>query len=345
MNTAQADRMRLLWSPCCVHLSNLVVRHFLDNCPKSFREILGKINSLRCKTLWVEHLAKSGSPVRNFSGFVPTRWCSVCTCLESFRGLRPHIISFQTLDGDTLFSEKDFELIDGVISLFARFGEVNELLMSADKVDGLATVYEAINAIYMVLRQFSDEKWPFYEACQLAKREIELRFFRRESKFCCRLLFSGVLNVAHSSPQFLDGCLAEVLEIMANEVELYTGATAPSSPSEYDACDRYSGEKPLRDIINDSPCSEDHIVEVRDEISRFMQRRSHLPKGRFSLFWQSSNTFPHLRLLALHLRSIPTNTVRLESTFSTARRILAWHRMRLYLFIVTCLLLHAARSA
>lgn len=34
-------------------------------------------------------------------------------------------------------------------------------------------------------------------------------------------------------------------------------------------------------------------------------------------------------MLAKNLRSIPTNTVRLEATFSVARRILSWNRMRL----------------
>ena len=329
VNTALADRMNLTWTPCCCRLWNLVLRHFLDNCPEQFRKILNNINVLRCRTLWVEHLINNGSSVRNLTGYVPTRWCSVCACVESFQTLRNYIISFQRAEKLTLFNDADFKLVEGVGNLFARFQEVNEKLMNADNVEGLATVYECINAIYMVLSEFSNKDWAFSHACATAQHEIEWRFFRIESKFCCRLLFAAVLNVAHGVSPLLEKRLSEVLEVMVAEVDLFTGATEPSSPTDGVVESRYSDARSLDEIINDSPCSSDQNSEVRDEIHRFMRKRPHLPKMRFSLFWSSCDTFPHLQMLAKNLRSIPTNTVRLEATFSVARRILAWNRMRL----------------
>lgn len=305
------------------------MRHFLDNSPERFKEILRDINSLRCKTLWVEFLARKSSSLRNLASFVPTRWCSIFSCLKSFCLLRDHIIEFQSLSKWMLFTDEDFSLVDSVIDLLARFQDLNLMLMSADKAEGWATVYEGVNAIYMVLEPFEQEEGPFQHACTLARREIEWRFFRLESKFCCRLLFTGILNVAHAIPPFLESCLCEVLSIMASEVELFTGATPPPSPSAHQPVPRFSHMRPLQESIDDSSCSSEQDHGVVDEISRFMNKRDHLPKAKFSEFWWNCESFPHLRMMAMKLRSIPTTTARLESTFSLARRVLSWNRMRL----------------
>ena len=329
VNTSLADRVSFTWIPCCCHLWNLVVRHFLDNSPERLKKILGNINSLRSKTLWVEFLARNGSSVRNLSIYVPTRWCSVCSCLRSFCMLREHIVAFQSLSKLNGFTDEDFLLVDGVIDLLVRFEELNLMLMAADNAEGLATVYEGINGIYTVLEPFELNPGLFQHACTMARREIEWRFFRCESRFCCRLLFAGVLNVAHTIPPFLQSILNPVLSIMASEVESLTSATPPSSPSAHSPAARFSHLRPLQESIDDSPCSSEQNHEVVEEISSFMGKRSHLPKQKFSVFWWSCKSFPRLRMLAMKLRSIPTNTSRLEATFSLARRILSWNRMRL----------------
>lgn len=321
--------MSLTWSPCCCHLWNLIVQHFLDNSPKVLKKILTNINSLRGKTLWVEFLARNSSSVRNLSGYVPTRWCSVCSCLKSFCLLRDHIVNFQSLSKSTLFADEDFCFVDSVIDLLDRFQDLNLMLLSADKAEGLATVYEGVDAIYRVLEPFEQEEGPFQHACAMARREIEWRFFRLESKFCCRLLFAGVLNVAHAIPPFLENHIGAVLSVMASEVDLFTGATPPPSPSVHRPVPRFSHMRPLQESIDDSSCSSEQDNAVVEEISRFMSKRRHLPKAKFSEFWWNCELFPHLRMMAMKLRSIPTNTARLESTFSLARRILSWNRMRL----------------
>ena len=321
--------MSLTWCPCCCHLWNLIVRHFVDNSPVCLKKILTDINSLRGKTLWVEFLARNSSSVRNLSSYVPTRWCSICSCLKSFCLLREHIVNFQSLSKSTLFTDEDFAFVDSVIDFLDRFQELNLMLMSADTAEGLATVYEGVDAIYRVLEPFEYAEGPFQQACTMARREIEWRFFRLDSKFCCRLLFAGVLNVAHTIPPFLESNLGAVLSIMASEVDLFTGATPPPSPSVHQPVRRFSHKRPLQESIDDSSCSSEHDNAVVEEISRFMNKRCHLPKAKFSEFWWNCESFPHLRMLAMMLRSIPTNTVRLESTFSLARRILSWHRMRL----------------
>ena len=329
VNTALADRMSLSWIPCCCHLWNLVVHTFLDNCPASFHKVLSNINSLRKKTVWVEYLANNGSPVRNLMGYIETRWCSVCMCVESFIRLKGYILSFQYINKLDLFTGEDFELVGNVQNILSRFQEANVMLMGADRAEGLATVYEVINAMYMVLESASHKESPFQNACAIALREIECRFFNRESRFCCRLLFAGILNVAHTIQPYLEKCCAEVLTILASEVNFFTGATAPSSPSECMFDDRYCDARSLQDMINDSPVSSERNPEVCDEISRFMAKRPHLVRAKFTLFWERCDSFPHLRMFAMHLRAFPTNTSHLESTFSMARRVLAWDRMRL----------------
>ena len=49
----------------------------------------------------------------------------------------------------------------------------------------------------------------------------------------------------------------------------------------------------------------------------------------FSRFWDNSQRYPHICQLARKLRSFPTNTIWVEQSFSKARRILTWQRMRM----------------
>ena len=328
VNTAVAEKLSLTWMPCCLHLWNLIVRNFVLRCPPQFRLILEKINDLRKTTLWVEFLAGQGSARRNVVGFVPTRWGSVCDCVESFCQMSESVVNYQEIRNSAMFSEKDIQLVDGIRNLFARFREVTQMLMSADNREGLATVFEAINAIYMVLRSDAEKEGPFQDAIVQARDEIAGRFFRMESKFCCRLLFTGILNLAHSIPPWLEANLAEVLALMADEVELFTGSTPPASPREV-LGERYSDSRSLSDIINGSSGNSESNIEVCDEIHEFMSKRSAFGRMSFTHFWGKCKQFPHLQLLAQQLRSFPTNTQCLERTFSLARRVLSWSRTRL----------------
>lgn len=328
VNTAVADMLSWSWMPCCCHLWQLIVRNFVLHCPQGFRNILEKINDLRKSTLWVEFLAAHGSSRRNLAGFVSTRWGSVSDCLQSFCEMRSYVIEFQASRKCTVFSEDDLALVDSIQGLFIRFREVTQMLMDADSIEGLATVFEAINAIYMLLCADSKRVGPFQSAICQARDEIIHRFFRLESIFCCRLLFTGILNVAHSIPEWLQAILGDVLGLMASEVELFTGSTRPSSPKEIQG-ERYSDSNSLSDMINGSSGPSEANRDVCDEIHRFMSMRGMLGKNSFTCFWWQNNRFPHLKMLAMQLRRFPTSTLFLERTFSLARRILSWSRMRL----------------
>lgn len=116
---------------------------------------------------------------------------------------------------------------------------------------------------------------------------------------------------------------------MANEIDLFTGATPPLSPVESVGGDRYCETRSLSEMINGSPISSEQNREALDEIPRFMAKRESFQGTSFTAFWSRCSKFPHLRMLALELRRLPTSTVRLEATFSLARRVLSWDRMRL----------------
>ena len=329
VNTAIADQLRLDWSPCYVHQLNLIVQHFVDNSPTELSNLLGRINALRKKTRWVEFLS-TRSTRRNLAGYSPTRWCSVSECIQSFHSNIELVKQYQQEQGPRAtpkFTDRDEALVESVRHILLRFSEANELLMEADRRDGLATVFEVVNAVYlMLIEKAGDETLavPIQKAC----REIEDRFFCRNSKSSCRLLFAGILNVHHSIPDWLTRDLEVMAGLLVGEVELFTGATPPGSPVD-DTEPRYSDKHGLVQMIDASAdVSEDSNVAVA-EVMEFLKQRSAFPKTSYTRFWTQFDRLPHLRALALSLRAMPTNTVWLERTFSKARRILTWNRMRL----------------
>lgn len=80
-----------------------------------------------------------------------------------------------------------------------RFTEVNTLLMNANNREGLVTLFEVINAIYMTLKKLEQVETVFQAAYMGAVKDIENRFFNLGSKFCCRFIFCGILNVGHTN--------------------------------------------------------------------------------------------------------------------------------------------------
>ena len=328
VNTAIAEKMNLQWMPCCCHLWNLIIRNFVNHCPSQLKACLENINSLRTQTLWVEFLASNMVSTRNIRGYVSTRWGSICDSVNSFLEMKDYVIRYQQHHRCTLFTDGDIELMDTVQDILARFREVTDLLMDADNREGLATVFEAVNAIYMMIKSKNRENSPFKEALELVACEIANRFFWQRSKFCCRVLFAGVLNVAHGIPCWLREILPEVLSIMASEAEFFTGGTPPSSPRERED-DRYSEKNTLMNMIDGSSTSSERNSDILDEIHDFMDRRDAFDKIPFSAFWRNCPRYPHLQMLAGVLRRFPTTTIRLEGIFSVSRRILSWTRMRL----------------
>ena len=93
--------------------------------PDDFRSILETINKLLSSSLWVECLAAQGNKRSNLMGFVPTRWGSVCDCLDSFCQMRECVIEYQENKKCVIFSKQDFELGDMIWNLFARFRDVS----------------------------------------------------------------------------------------------------------------------------------------------------------------------------------------------------------------------------
>ena len=251
VNTCLAEKMGLVWCPCVVHLWNLVVNRFLQNSPHRLGHLLERINKLRKKSRWVEFLAQR-SMARNIAGYTPTRWCSACECLESFYGLRMIVLEYQNAGGTPKFEEADIALIEEVGDVLKRFTEVNTLLMNADNREGLVTVFEVINAIYLTLKKLEQVESVFHDAYIGAVNDIENRFFDLGSKFCCRLIFCGILNVEHSLPEWMPPKLDVIVGIMAGELELFVGGTPPGSPREPTA-NRYAASRSLVDMIQDSP--------------------------------------------------------------------------------------------
>ena len=328
VNSALAESLNLIWCPCFVHRWNLVVRNFIDNSPPLLLDLLSRINMLRAKSRWVEYMTMNTTR-RNIRGYSPTRWCSVVTCLFSFHENLEHVKSFQAgekRDAQPKFTDEDLRLLEDILDLMARFDEANRLLMAADQEEGLATVFEVVNAMYCILRGKVDGM--FASACQLAADEIQQRFFNLESKACCKLIFAGILNVRHSIPQWLKEQLELVSGLLVSEVELFTGSTPPASPRD---CyqERYSEKRSLVDVIEGSvPASERSDIAI-EEVADFLRSRSSLGREPFTAFWTNCQKFRHVKMLASSLRSIPTNTVWIEQAFSRARRILTWNRMKM----------------
>lgn len=330
VNTAIAEAMQLTWCPCYVHQWNLIVRRFLDNSPLSLTDLLTRINELRKKTRWVEFMTRN-STKRNLASFTPTRWCSVVDCLESFYENIPLIKAFCNEEGRRMkitFDESDELLVASVRNVLLRFAEANQLLIDADQKEGLATVFETVNAVYLMLQGKIGEPWDFDVAVRGAVVDIEARFFSHRAKSCCRILFAGILNIQHSIPPWLADRLDLTASLLMEEVELFTGSSPPGTPREVPE-DRYADSNSLAQMIDCSgPMSETSRLAV-EEVTGFLKIRSTLKKQTYTKFWTDFDRFRHLQAVALALRDIPTNTVWIERSFSRARRILSWSRMRL----------------
>ena len=328
-NPAVADLMSTNWMPCCVHLLNLVVQNFVNNSPVRLGKLLKKINKLRKKTLWIDFVGRSQSRNRNIAGYCPTRWCSVSTCLDSFLSFQELIMQFQGeyMKRDPMFVEDDFNFVASVIGLLRRFAEASDELSKADHAEGLATVFQLINAIYLVLCHAAEREWEFAPAVQQAQAEVEARFFNPESKFGCRLMFAGFLDVCHSLPKWLADRQTWLLQSLAEEIDMYTGEVLHDSQAEVHN-ERYSDDRPLTEIICDSPVSWDNS-SLFDEIAHFNTSRQRYHGTSFMSFWSECTEYPQMQKYALVLRSFPTTTVWLERAFSIARRNLSWTRLHL----------------
>ena len=335
VNTRLADDLNLDWCPCTVHLWNLVVNNFFDRCPDSLTALLSRINRLRKKARWVEFLVGRSSH-RNIAGYCATRWCSACECLKSFYDHRNLVFEYFE-QKENPFSTKDIELVKNIGPLLERFTEVNDILIQADHNEGLASVFETVSAIYLILHNLAHQESDFQSIYQACATEIKDRFFNLQSKFCCRLIFSGLLNVKHSIPEWMMPQMEYIVALLVSELELFTGATPPGSPQEEISGQldieiqpqRYSPNRPISATIADSPAGSEASGFIYDEVREFLRLRSELDKANFTVFWQKCTRFRHLSMLALKLRRYPTSTVWLERCFSRARRILSWSRMRM----------------
>ena len=326
-NPAIAEKLSANWMPCCVHLWNLVVQNFVKNSPEQLRQVLTRINQLRKKTLWIDFVAGTKHTHRNIVGYCPTRWCSVCMCLNSFLSFRDLIMEFQAghMKTDPLFTPTDFEVIERVSHLLTRFAEANDLLSKADQMEGLATVFEVISAVYQIICEDCKKEWEFTNAVYLAKLEVESRFFNEGSKFCCRLMLSGILDVRHRIPAWLEDRSDRLLSLLAQEIELH--ATSGRSVDQANA-QRYTDERPLSEIIYDSPVSWDdnNLIE---EIEHFYRTRMRHHGSSFLAYWLEGTEYRQIQRYAIALRSFPTTTIWLERAFSIARRNLTWTRLHL----------------
>ena len=135
--------------------------------------------------------------------------------------------------------------------------------------------------------------------------------------------------MAHGIQPYLERCIGEVRALLASEVYLFTGATAPSSPSD---CICMSGIVilgPWKTWLTIAPPHPNAIQKCAMRYPALWRSALISFEQGFSLFWERCDRFQHLRTFAMHLRAFPTNTSQLESTFSMARRILSWDRMRL----------------
>lgn len=327
-NPAIAEKLSVNWMPCCVHLWNLVVQNFVRNSPKELTEVLTRINQLRNKTLWIEFVARAQHGQRNIAGYCPTRWCSVCMCLNSFLSFKDLIMEFQetNMKTDPLFTEKDFEVIGHVNQLFERFAEANDLLSKADQMEGLATVFEVISTVYQIICEDCKKEWEFTVAVRRAKSEVEARFFNERSKFCCRLMLAGILDVRHRIPRWLEDRSCRLLSLLAEEIELQQSTSGRSGDHANDR--RYTDDRPLTEIIYDSPVSWDE-TDLADEIAHFYKTRTRHHGSGFLAYWSEGTEYRQIQSYAIALRSFPTTTIWLERAFSIARRNLTWTRLHL----------------
>ena len=169
---------------------------------------------------------------------------------------------------------------------------------------------------------------PFRVAYEKAVLEINQRFFSLKSNFGCRVIFAGVLDVAHSLPEWLQKIMNDVATVLLRELQLLTGATPPHSPRDSQG-ERYEDHRSIQEILADSAPPSELSEEVCDELHDFLATRRRLDQLPFTVFWKTCPRFRHIRQLAMKLRAYPTNTVALEQSFSRARRVLSWSRMRM----------------
>lgn len=326
VNAKIAEELNVEWMPCLLHQWNLIVRRFIGQLP-ALEDLLSRINKLRQKSRWIEFLAKR-SQRRNITGYSPTRWCSACASIESFYDLSSFVADFQRRKlKKPLFTDDDLTLVKEVRNVLRLFAETNDILSRADHQEGLATVFDAVNAIYMVLCRKAEEGGALGEVCRDAATNIEERFFCLDSKYCCRILFAGILNAAHKIPEWLTKILDQVLSRMADELQFFTGVELNTQGS--GVAERYSEHSTIQEMIDGSPLTSESSPEVIDEVASFMSSRKTIHMTSFSRFWDNCQRYPHICQLARKLRSFPTNTIWVEQSFSKARRILTWQRMRM----------------
>ena len=85
-------------------------------------------------------------------------------------------------DTSLSFDESDRLLVESIRNVLLRFAEANQMLIKADQLEGLATVFEAVNAIYLMLLGKRGRSGCFDEAINGAIQDIEARFFCDRAK-------------------------------------------------------------------------------------------------------------------------------------------------------------------
>ena len=327
VNTKLAHDYKVDWMPCLMHLWNLVVKNFVANVP-GLDEVLAKINVFRKRSRWVEFLQTVGES-RNIAGYCPTRWCTACDAIESLHTLSPFVRQYENrFTKEKLFTDADEQLVVESRNILRLLKETNDLLSTSDSRDGLASVFEVINTIYLALIDKVKAGGVLESACRNAITEIEWRFFCLDSKYCCRILFAGYLNVAHKLPQWLLQKQDLLLSLLVGELEEIT-ATPELSPVESQD-QRYRETSTISQMINASPYTSETNSGIFDEVRAFVAARTTYHHSlSFTRFWSQCSKYPHLSQFAEKLRSYPTTTLWVERSFSKARRVLSWHRMRL----------------
>ena len=326
VNTKIAENLDIDWMPCLLHLWNLIVKNFVANVP-GLTDLLERINQFRKSSRWIEFLARHGQR-RNLAGYCVTRWCSSCDAIHSFYQLAPYVRQFQQLEGKVqTFTQEDEQLVTDVGNIMRLLKETNDMLSLADERDGLATAFDIINAIYLALIEKAKCNGILQHACSEAAAEIELRFFRFESRYCSRIMLAGFLNVAHGLPEWLTKKQNHLCSLLIDELELFTGATPPRSPTET-SNQRYHETSTLFAMINGSPPTSETSGVVEEVLAFTTARQTYRASGYMS-FWKQCHRHPHIAMFAKKLRSYPTTTLSVERSFSKARRVLSWHRMKL----------------
>ena len=107
--------------------------------------------------------------------------------------LSPFVRDFQEKElKAALFTDDDLILVNEVRNILRIFSEASDILSQADHREGLATVFDAVNTIYIVLCGKAEQGGMLSGVCQNVARNIEERFFCLDSKYCCRILFAKV---------------------------------------------------------------------------------------------------------------------------------------------------------